>query len=100
MPLGLYLFAICYLFVPLPVVFTWRAQFEMEAYQETLQATAEYHGTPTIKTEAFKERILSQFLSSAYFWMWPFRRSLSDWYDEVVSVIETEVLVRDPNGKA
>lgn len=77
--------AFLYLFVPLPVGLAWcRAQFEKAGYEETLRAIAEVHGRARVEDVAFRARIVEQFTSGAYGWMWPFRRSIERWYDGVV----------------
>lgn len=68
--LSLPLFALLYLFVPLPA-FTavFRAKFEMEAYGETMRATAEVRGIRAVQTDAFRQYIFEQFKKSSYMWM-------------------------------
>lgn len=68
--LTLPLFAFLYLLTPLPAFFAiFRAQFEMEAYGETIRAVAEVRGIQAIRAEPFKEYILDQFRKPAYLWM-------------------------------
>lgn len=77
--------ALLYLFLPFPVGVAWcRAMLEREAYEESLRATAEVFGIAHVKTPEFRKRILLQFTSGAYGWMWPFRQALNRWYDGVV----------------
>jgi hypothetical protein len=74
--------AFLYLLVPLPLGLAWfRARFEWEAYRESIRAAAELHGRAHVEAPAFRERILGQFTSGAYGWMWPFRGQLERWYD-------------------
>ena len=76
--------ALLYGLLPLPMgVAYFRAQFEKEAYAESIRAAAEIWGIDSVGG-AFREDILSQFLGPSYGWMWPFRRSLERWYDSVV----------------
>jgi len=77
--------ALLYLLVPLPLGLAWfRARFEWEAYVESIRAAAEAHGRAHVEAPVFKERILEQFTSAAYGWMWPFRRQLERWYAEAL----------------
>ena len=83
---GLVGMALLYLLVPLPLGLAWfRARFEWEGYAETIRATAEVHGRARVEDPGFRAGIVRQFTSGAYGWMWPFRRTLERWYDEVVS---------------
>ena len=79
------LFALLYLFVFLPAGLAWfRAKFEMEAYEETIQARVDYGGADFVQSELTKEAMISLFMSSQYVWMWPFPKFLSRWYDQAV----------------
>jgi hypothetical protein len=78
-----------YLMFPLPMGLAWfRARFEKEAYAETLRASAEVYGLEHIRAESMRERIIGQFTSASYGWMWPFRQSMERWYDAVVAELE------------
>ena len=77
------LFSLLYVLV-LPVVFTFRAKFEREAYEESLRARLEYWG-PEAFTEQAREAMIHNFVSGAtYLWMWPFRARVARWYDAEV----------------
>ncbi len=77
--------AALYLLVPFPLGLAWfRARIEWEAYTETLRATLELRGEAALRSDALRERIVTQFTSPAYGWMWPFRRTVERWYDEAV----------------
>jgi hypothetical protein len=67
-------------FFPLGLAYG-RARLEWEAYAETLRATAEYQGIAAVRASELRERIVSQFTSGAYGWMWPFPRAVQRWYD-------------------
>jgi len=83
--------ALLYLLVPLPAGLAWfRARFEMEGYAETVRAAAEVHGLDHVRRADFREYVVSQFLSGAYGWMWPFRRSIERWYDKMILRLEAE----------
>jgi hypothetical protein len=80
--------AALYLLVPFPLGLAWfRARIEWEAYTETLRATLELRGEAALRSEALRERIVTQFTSPAYGWMWPFRRTVERWYDEAVEIL-------------
>jgi len=79
---------VLYLLLPFPLGFAYgRAMLEWEAYTETLRATFELRGEQALRSPALRTRIVSQFTSPAYGWMWPFRRQVERWYDETVARI-------------
>jgi hypothetical protein len=78
--------AVLYLLVPLPMGLAWcRARFEQAAYAETLRAAAEVWGPAYPRRAEVRGHILAQFTGPTYGWMWPFRRSLERWYDQVLA---------------
>lgn len=84
---GKFLFSFLYLMVPLPGGLAYfRKKFEMEAYEESLTTLHKYLGIKAF-TPALKEFYVSQFVSANYFWMWPFRKNVEAWYDDVVKKI-------------
>lgn len=85
---GTVLFAVLYIlpFFPLGLAY-FRARFEWEAYRETMQVSFEQHGSRMLKDAKYKEYIVSFFVTGAYGWMWPFRRTVEGWYDEAVKEI-------------
>lgn len=94
---GAVFFTLLYLipFFPLGLAY-WRAIFEWEAYEETLVATSELFSPLTIKDPIFRERIIQHFVSGAYGWMWPFRKTIERWYDNALVRISD----RGTNGQA
>jgi hypothetical protein len=79
---GLPLMALLYVLLPLPLGLAWfRARFEWEAYEESIRAEAELHGRAAAEDARFRQRIVTQFTSGSYGWMWPFRRAVESWYD-------------------
>lgn len=83
--------SILYLLVPLPLGLAWfRARIEWEAYTETLRATLELRGEEELRSDALRERIVSQFTSAAYGWMWPFPKTVNRWYDEALATVLAE----------
>jgi len=72
-------FSLLYLVV-LPAVWTFRAKFEAEAYEESMRAAAELFGPGALDDE-HRRWTVRHFTSAEYFWMRPFRRSVERWYD-------------------
>lgn len=82
---GRLLFSLLYLFVPLPTMFAYyRMKFEKEAYEESLRAYAEYYGLEQVRNARFRDDIIKHFTSAEYFWMWPFKKNLENWYNDFV----------------
>ena len=79
---GLFFYAILYLLV-LPAVWTFRAKFEKEAYEESIRAWYEYGGE-NMFTLKRKDHLIKQFTSGAYGWMCPFQDKMERWYDVAV----------------
>lgn len=72
-----------YLAAGLPLGLAWgRARIEWEAYEETLRALCEVHGTACLDDAAIRGYIVEQFVGPAYGWMWPFPKMISGWIDE------------------
>lgn len=82
---------IVYMLLPCPLFLAYgRARLEWEAYTETLRATRDLRGAEAMKSQSLKDRIITQFTSPAYGWMWPFRSTVERWYDEAIREIEAE----------
>ena len=81
--------------VPLGLAYG-RARIEWEAYTETLRAVRDLRGEEALRSSALKSRIVSQFTSAAYGWMWPFKAQVEAWYDAAVRQIEAEGADRTP----
>jgi len=83
--------AFLYLLVPLPLGLAWfRAYFEMQGYAETIRASAEVYGAAYVTRPVFREHVVSQFVTGAYGWMWPFRGRIERWYDAVAASVLKE----------
>lgn len=81
MGLGLFWFgwviwSLAYLFL-LPSVWTLRSRWEKEAYAETIRCSQRF------EVGVSRERIIQQFTSAQYFWMWPFRSKVEQWLDQM-----------------
>lgn len=88
---GFILFALTYLFLPLPAVLALgRMRLERAGYEETLRAYADYYGVRVLRENHIRVRIVEQFTGSSYFWMWPFQKSVNRWYDDFVSKLEKD----------
>lgn len=82
--------ALLYVLLPLPIGLAWfRARFEWEAYAETIRAAAEVWGPDVPRAAAYRRHVIEQFVGPSYGWMWPFRRSVERWYDQVLATIDT-----------
>jgi len=81
--------ALLYVLLPLPMGFAWfRAYFEKQAYAETIRAAAEVYGPGYPRRTEYRRYVLDQFMGPSYGWMWPFRRSLERWYDQVLATLD------------
>jgi hypothetical protein len=58
-----------------------RARIEWEAYRETLRASAEMYGMAAVEQPALRAKIVERFTGPDYGWMWPFPRTVAEWYD-------------------
>jgi hypothetical protein len=79
--------AVAYLLLPLPVGLAWcRMRLEREAYETTIRLAFERGGRAA--TSAMRARVVEQFTSGAYGWMWPFPRAVGRWFDAFVDRLE------------
>ena len=86
-------FAFLYLLVPLPLGLAWfRAEFEKEAYEESMRADCEIYGVLALRSREYRKGVIAAFTSSAYGWMWPFRGQVERWYDQTAQKILEERL--------
>ncbi len=85
---GMALFTFLYLLFPLPAGFAYfRMKFEREAYAESLMAAAELGQSPEVVLgDSWKNMIVTSFTGPSYMWMWPFRKTIENWYDQAASV--------------
>lgn len=85
---GRFLFSILYIFLPFPIgIAYFRKKFEQEAYEESLKALYEYNGEKSL-TPKLREETIKHFISSEYFWMWPWKKNVEEWYDSVIEKIK------------
>ena len=83
---GTPLFTFLYLIPFFPLGLAWgRARLEWEAYTETIRATAELFGVEEATSGHLKRHIVDRFTGGDYGWMWPFRRQVERWYDDVIA---------------
>lgn len=86
---GLVIAGFAYLFLPFPIGLAWcRAKMEMGGYAQSIRAYIQLYGVPAALLE--KQRIVNQFTSVNYLFMWPFRGYMERWYDETVKRIAKE----------
>ncbi len=74
-----------------------RARIEWEAYAETLRAVAEVRGLDSARDSDLHERIVRQFTSAAYGWMWPFPKQVRAWIGREVAALERSTAPRRPS---
>lgn len=67
-----------------------RRDLEQEAYSESMRARAEYFGVKTLRHKGYKEHMLSIFSGPSYFWMWPWKKQLNEWFDSTLAEIEKD----------
>lgn len=83
--------AVLYVLLPLPLGLAYfRARFEWEAYAETIRAAAEVHGVGYASGASHRKYVIGQFTGPSYGWMWPFRRQVNRWYDQVVATLGSQ----------
>lgn len=81
--------ALVYLLPILPLGLAYgRARLEWAAYRETILATAELKGLAAARSPALRRRIVEQFTSAAYGWMWPFPWVVRRWIDAALAEAE------------
>ena len=83
--------AVLYILVPLPMGLAYfRARLEKEAYAETIRAAAEVWGPERPRSAGYRKYVIDQFMGPSYGWMWPFRRGLERWYDEILATLSEQ----------
>lgn len=83
---GRFLFSLKYALLPLPVGFAhFRKKYEQEAYEESLAAMQEYYGDSVLLNEGQRDGMIAHFTSAEYFWTWPWKKSIANWYDNAVA---------------
>ena len=81
--------ALLYVLLPLPMGLAYfRARFEKEAYAETIRAAAEVWGKHVPASDDYRNYVLGQFTGASYGWMWPFRKGLDRWYDQILASLD------------
>lgn len=87
--LGQVIAGIGYLLLPLPIGLAWvRTKMEMAGYAQSIRAIIQLYGVNAARAD--KERIVSQFTSINYFYMWPFKSYIENWFDDTVERIAAE----------
>ena len=81
-------FTVKYLIWPLPTLFAWgRYSIEREAYAESLRAWSDFGRLDIIKSSEYRAHTVGHFMGASYFWAWPWRKSVENWYDTTVDRI-------------
>lgn len=87
---GIIRYVFMYLLWPMPFFYAkGRRDLEMEAYEESMVAYAEYYGIQVLEGNV-RENIIGHFTGSAYGWMWVQRTDIEEWYDTTVAKIVGE----------
>lgn len=72
--------SILYGLLPFPIGLAYgRARLELEAYVETIRATAEIDGIEAATSDALREFVVERFVGPDYLFMWPFRAAVDRW---------------------
>lgn len=83
--------ALLYVLLPLPMGLAYcRARFEMEAYAETIRAAAEVYGPHVPRSDEYRTYVIGQFTGASYGWMWPFKKRLDRWYDQILASLDEQ----------
>lgn len=87
------IYALVYLLFPLPVWCCYgRTWLEMEAYEESMRAVSEYHGSDVLDTEAYRGIMVYRFTSGEYAWMMAANpKWVRRWYDETAKKIQASL---------
>jgi hypothetical protein len=81
-------YKLLFLLLPAPTIFAYyRMKFEWEAYMESVRAMAELRGDEVAYSTENRDWVIKQFTSPAYFWMWPWKKSLRRRWDESIDVM-------------
>lgn len=84
-------FRFLYLFV-LPTIFTYRAKFEREAYEETFRAHGELLGLDALDPHLINiDKYIENFTGPNYFFMWPRKRQVTTWAYEALEKVRKEI---------
>lgn len=87
--LGFIICSVGYLLVPFPIGIAYvRARMEMGGYAQTIRAIIQLYGVDAAKRQ--KWFILSQFYGINYFFMWPFKKYMENWFDKTLARIVVE----------
>lgn len=77
--LGLPLYTLCYLLLPLPIGFAYaRWRFEREAYCRGIEVVIEHY--PNRRTRLIETAVM-QLSGSSYAWTWVFEGSMRKWFE-------------------
>lgn len=85
---GMFLFSLLYVLLPLPGGLAYfRYKFEAEAYEETVRAVNELQpsGGEVVRSDVYRADIMTVFTGPGYLWMWPFKKTITAWYNGVLS---------------
>ena len=82
---GMVLFALLYIFLPVPLGWAWfRTKFEMEAYEESLRVIGERKGAAGLDDPELRKWMIDIFCGPDYGWMMARRTYVSKWFDSTI----------------
>jgi hypothetical protein len=66
----------------LPVFWNpFRLRWEKEAFEKTIEITAEIHGYAYVESQQYRDYIAKNFYSPTYGWMWPNKKAVYEWIE-------------------
>jgi len=97
---GIFLMSFLYLFLFFPIGLAYfRARFEREALRETIRVRVEYygehHGELHFVRRSMTKRYLQFFTTSAYLYMWPFKRTVLRWFEEDWETVAGKIMSKE-----
>lgn len=89
---GILWFWFSYMFLWTPCVFAYfRKKYEQEAYEESIRYKAKTRGIKYVESDEYREYIIGNFTSASYFWTWPFRKSIEEWFNTTIDKVRLEM---------
>jgi hypothetical protein len=94
------IYSFSYLFM-FPFIITYRAICESEAYTQSILAdgflSKKNSGSIVLNKKAYMEFLEEQFCGVSYLFMFPFKKKLEKWFDEVAQIAQKPGAVEDIN---
>jgi hypothetical protein len=78
-------------FFALPIFWNpFRLSWEREAFEKTIEITAEIHGLAYVQSQDYRDYIAKNFYSATYGWMWPNKRAVYTWVDQYIQGLSVQ----------